>query len=33
MGDAGRERAVKTYDYRVVARKFVNIINERLGIA
>jgi glycosyltransferase involved in cell wall biosynthesis len=32
MGEAGRERAVKTYDYRVVAKKFVNIVSERLGI-
>jgi glycosyltransferase involved in cell wall biosynthesis len=33
MGEAGRERVVKHYDYRVVARKFVKIINERLGIS
>jgi starch synthase len=32
MGNAGRERVVKNYDYRVVARKFVNIINQRLEI-
>jgi starch synthase len=32
MGDAGRERAVKNYDYRVVARKSVSIIGERLEI-
>jgi glycosyltransferase involved in cell wall biosynthesis len=32
MGEAGRERVVKNYDYRVVARKFVGIINDRLGI-
>jgi starch synthase len=32
MGDAGRERVVKNYDYRVVARKFVSIIGERLEI-
>jgi glycosyltransferase involved in cell wall biosynthesis len=32
MGEAGRERAVKNYDYRVVARRFIGIINERLGV-
>jgi alpha-maltose-1-phosphate synthase len=32
MGKAGRERVVENFDYRVVARKFVQIINERLGI-
>jgi len=33
MGEAGRERVVKQYDYRVVAKKFVEIISERLGIS
>ncbi|MDD3320385.1 MAG: glycosyltransferase family 4 protein [Paludibacter sp.] len=32
MGKAGRERVVENFDYRVVARKFVQIINEKLGI-
>ncbi len=32
MGIAGRKRVVENFDYRVVARKFVQIINERLGI-
>jgi starch synthase len=32
MGKAGRERVVAIFDYRVVAKKFVQIINERLGI-
>src|SRR6266498_4749716 len=32
MGKAGRERAVKNFDYRVVAKRFVQIINEKLGI-
>ena len=32
MGKAGRERVVENFDYRVVARKFVQIISERLGI-
>lgn len=33
MGMAGRERVVKHFDYRVVARKFVEIITDRLGIS
>lgn len=32
MGKAGRERVVQYFDYRVVAKRFVKIINERLGI-
>ena len=32
MGKAGRERVVENFDYRVVARKFVQIMSERLGI-
>ena len=32
MGKAGRERVVANFDYRVVAKKFVQIINEKLGI-
>lgn len=32
MGKAGRERVVKNFDYRVVAKRFVQIMNERLGI-
>lgn len=32
MGKAGRERVVQNFDYRVVAKKFVQIINEKLGI-
>ncbi|MDR3653708.1 MAG: glycosyltransferase family 4 protein [Paludibacter sp.] len=32
MGKAGRERVVANFDYRVVAKKFVQIINDRLGI-
>ncbi len=32
MGKAGRERVVQYFDYRVVAKQFVKIINERLGI-
>jgi len=33
MGRAGRKRAVEHYDYRVVARQLVRILNERLGIS
>jgi Glycosyltransferase len=32
MGQAGRERVVKNFDYRVVAKRFVQIISENLGI-
>jgi hypothetical protein len=27
---AGRKRAVKNFDYRVVAQKFVKLINEKV---
>jgi len=33
MGEEGRKRAVENYDYRVIARKFVEIISEKLGIS
>jgi len=33
MGQAGRKRVVEHFDYRVVARKFVDIIQRRLGIS
>ena len=32
MGEAGRRRVVEKYDYRVVAKKFVRLISEKLGI-
>ncbi len=32
MGENGRKRVVENYDYRVVAKKFVNIISKRLGV-
>jgi len=32
MGKAGRERVVENFDYRVVAKKFIKIMNEKLGI-
>jgi glycosyltransferase involved in cell wall biosynthesis len=31
MGQAGRERAVEFFDYRVVARTFLDIVSRRLG--
>jgi glycosyltransferase involved in cell wall biosynthesis len=33
MGEAGRKRVVEKFDYRVVAKKFVEIISKRLGIS
>jgi glycosyltransferase involved in cell wall biosynthesis len=33
MGEAGRRRVVKNYDYRVVAKKFVDIVSAKLGIS
>lgn len=33
MGEAGRKRVVEDYDYRVVAKRFVQIVSERLGIS
>jgi len=32
MGEAGRKRVVERFDYRHVARQFVQIVSERLGI-
>src|SRR5674476_428161 len=32
MGMAGRERVVENFDYRVVAKRFVQIMNDKLGI-
>ena len=33
MGAEGRKRVVEDFDYRVIARKFVEIISKRLGIS
>ena len=33
LGEAGRRRAVQNYDYRIVAKKFLEIVSGRLGIA
>lgn len=32
MGKAARERVVELFDYRIVAKRFVQIMNERLGL-
>jgi starch synthase len=32
MGQAGRQRVVENFDYRVVAKKFVQIMRDKLGI-
>ena len=32
MGKAGRERVVENFDYRVVAKRFVQIMQDKLGI-
>jgi hypothetical protein len=32
MGEAGRRRVVNLFDYRQVARQFMEIISDRLGI-
>ena len=33
MGKEGRKRVVENYDYRVIAKRFVKIISEKLGIS
>ncbi len=33
MGQAGRAHVVSNFDYRVVAKQFVKIINKKLGIS
>ncbi|MFD2146185.1 glycosyltransferase [Mucilaginibacter antarcticus] len=30
MGMAGRQRVVENFDYRIVAQKFVKLINEKI---
>jgi glycosyltransferase involved in cell wall biosynthesis len=32
MGKAARDRVVRNFDYRVVAKRFVHIMNDKLGI-
>lgn len=33
MGQAGRKRAVEKFDYRIIAKKFVKLIGDKLGIS
>ncbi len=33
MGEAARKRVVENYDYRVVAKRFLQILSDRLGIS
>jgi glycosyltransferase involved in cell wall biosynthesis len=33
MGEAGRKRAVELFDYRVVARRFLDVVRDRLGMS
>ena len=33
MGEAGRKRVVGQYDYRVIARRFLQIVSDRLGVS
>jgi glycosyltransferase involved in cell wall biosynthesis len=32
MGEAGRRRVAELFDYRQIARRFVKIVSDRLGI-
>ena len=32
MGKAGRERVVENFDYKIVAQRFIEIMNDKLGI-
>jgi glycosyltransferase involved in cell wall biosynthesis len=33
MGESGRKRAVENYNYRIIAKKFVELVSNRLGIS
>ncbi|HIJ71102.1 MAG TPA: glycosyltransferase family 4 protein [Planctomycetes bacterium] len=33
LGQAGRKRAVENFDYRVIAKRFVQLVSEKLGIS
>jgi glycosyltransferase involved in cell wall biosynthesis len=33
MGEAGRKRIMEKYDYRVIAKRFVDLVSEKLGIS
>ena len=32
MGEAGRKHVIENFEYRLVARKFIDIVSERLGL-
>jgi hypothetical protein len=32
MGKAGRKRVTENFDYRIVAKQFVLLVNRKLGI-
>jgi len=33
MGEAGRKRVVEQYDYRAIARRFLQIVSDKLGVS
>jgi glycosyltransferase involved in cell wall biosynthesis len=33
MGEAGRKRVTENYDYRIIAKKFVKLVSDKLGIS
>jgi len=33
MGEAGRKRAIEHYDYRVIAKRFLELVSGKLGIS
>jgi glycosyltransferase involved in cell wall biosynthesis len=33
MGKEGRKRVIENFDYRVIAKKFVEIVSRRLGVS
>jgi len=33
LGKAGRKRAVEKYDYRIIAKRFVELVSDKLGIS
>ena len=33
MGETGRKRALENYDYRVISKRFVELVSEKLGIS
>jgi glycosyltransferase involved in cell wall biosynthesis len=33
MGETGRKRVLENYDYRIIAKRFVNLVSKKLGIS